>query len=275
MRHIKLFGCLAATLAFSLSAAASAQARKGEHGALKLQVTGRLAKLTASDGYAITSHSSSGSAEFTSATTGTAEFSLQGSEIEGYGERCTSAGQQTGTIKTDPLTVETGWIDKSTGEVGIDLKPASGSYLYEFDCEGGIIVNVKGSLIGRASPINEVVLEEALAFEAGAAYKNSPESFEGAPEDVLTSEISGAIGAGEFATAQEQPKVTLLDRGTCKVKKGQESCKPGQFEVNTLANPARPEVGRCDKQKGGRYSDPNCTTSAASKGKYEFVPIPG
>jgi len=279
MKRLSVLGlCLVAGLAFSALVASSAMATKAEHGVLKLLSSGGSSHLGTPKA-TITSTSNSGTSTITSGTAGTAFSSFHNVEIETTGLKCTSAGQPTGVVETKELAEETGWISKAKNEAGVDFKPASGSFLAEFSCEGGISAKVRNSVIGKVTPVNTAGLSTELNLVAdGTGKRNSPHEFEGGASDTLESELSSAPGLFS-ESVQVQEHVTVTNRGNesvCKLKKGVEKCKiPPSAELNTISNPARPEFGRCDKKGAGvKYSDPNCTV-VAEKGKYGFVPVPG
>jgi hypothetical protein len=283
MKRLSVLGlCLVASLAFSVLAATGAMAAKVEHGELNLRSSGGPAHLGTPKA-TITSSSNSGVAHITSAFAGTAVSLFNGVEIEGTGFKCNSAGKTGGVVETFELAEETGWISKAKNEAGVDFKPASGEFLAKFTCEGGIEAKVRASVIGHVTPLNTAGLSTQLNLICDeTCHANSPHNFEGGPKDVLLSELSTAPGI-ESESVQDQENVTVTNHGNSsvckkKIKKGVETekCKvAASGELNTLANPARPEFGRCDKKGAGvKYSDPNCTI-VAEKGKYGFVPVPG
>jgi hypothetical protein len=279
MRRLSVLGlCLVAAFAFTALVASSAMATKAEHGELSLVSSGGASHLGTPKA-TITATSNAGTGHLTSATAGTATSKFFNVEVETTGLKCTSAGQPTGTVETKLLSEETGWISKAKNEAGVDFKPASGEFLAEFSCEGGIAAKVRNSVIGHVTPLNTAGLTTELNLIAnGTGKANSPESFEGGSKDVLESELSTAPGVFS-ESVQVQEHVTVTNHGNssvCKLKKGVEKCKPAATgELNTIANPARPEFGRCDKKGAGtKYSDSNCTI-VAEKGKYGFVPVPG
>lgn len=280
MKRFTVFGlCIVAAFAMSVLVAAGAQAKKVEHGEEVVESHNGPAHLGTSKGNIISS-SAEGTGHLTSATSGTATTTFQGteSEIVGFaGVKCTNTGTA-GEVKTELLAEETGWISKSKNEAGVDFKPASGSYLAQFEC-GALKVKVKRSVIGHVTPLNVDSADSKLDLTPNiTGTANSPANFEGGPIDTLETEFSAFPGT-EFESLQQQENINVHNHGNasvCKLKKGKEKCKPGQAEFNTIANPARPEFGRCDKLKGGKYGEANCATVAEpGKGKFEFVPVPG
>jgi hypothetical protein len=283
MKRLSVLGlCLVAAFAFTALVASSAMATKTEHGEMFVLSHGGPAHLGTPKA-TITSTSNSGVGHLTSATGGTATSLFFGVEIETTGLKCNSAGKTGGVVETFLLSEETGWISKAKHEAGVDFKPNSGELLAEFTCEGGITAKVRNSVIGHVTPLNTAGLTTELNLICDELCKaNSPHQFEGGATDVLESELSSA--PGHFSeSVQDQEHVTVTNHGNStvckkKVKKGVETekCKvPASGEFNTIANPARPEFGRCDKKGAGvKYSDTNCTV-VAEKGKYGFVPLPG
>jgi hypothetical protein len=282
MKRFTVLGlCLVAALVFAALSAAGAAAKKSEHGVLDLDAVGGPAHLGTESG-SIKSSSNEGSAEITTATSGTAKTLFKGVEVEGFGLKCSSAGKSAGEVETELLNEETGWINKAGGEAGVDFKPHSGEYLAQFACEG-LNVKVKGSVIGHTSPNNLENTHGELNLipdKTPGKTRNSPSNFEGGPEDILRSSFSGLQTGNELESLQQQEGVVITNHGNpsvCKLKKGKEKCKPGQFETNTLAG-ATPEYGRCIKKKPkgtGKYQEANCATLASEgKGQFEFEPVP-
>jgi len=281
MKRFSVLGlCLVAAFAFSVLIASSAMAKKAEHGESVVLSAGGPAHLGTPKA-TITSTSNHGVGHLTSKFGGTATSIFEGVEVEGSGIKCNSAGKPAGTVETFLLSEETGWIKKGTPqEAGVDFKPASGVLLAEFSCPGlGLTAKVRNSVIGHVTPLNTAGLSTKLNLIAdGTGKENSPHEFEGEAKDTLESELSSAPGIFS-GSVQVQEGVTVTNHGNssvCKPVKTGEKCKPtAAGEFNTIANPARPEFGRCNKKGPGavKYSDPNCTVVAA-KGKYGFNPIP-
>jgi hypothetical protein len=275
MKRLSVLGlCVVASFTFSVLGASSAFAKKAEHGELVLAASGGPAHLGTPKA-TITSTNNTGTANVTSGTGGTAINTFDGVEIEKTGLKCNSAGKTGGVVETKLLSEGTGWINKAKQEAGVDFKAASGEFLAEFACEGGLSAKVRASVIGAAGPINTSALSGNLVLtQGGSGLENTPEKFEGGTRDVLESETSATPGT--FFTSVQVQSDTISNHGNasvCKLKKGVPSCKPTNWEMS--GNGATPEFGRCDKKGAGtKYSDTNCTVPAA-KGKYGFVPVPG
>jgi hypothetical protein len=273
MKRFTVFGlCLMASFALSALVAVGAQAKKAEHGNLDVVSSGGLSEFGGGGKGALHSPLNTGSGTLTSGTEGTAESTFVGVELESTGLKCTSAGQGAGTVKTFTLKESTGWIKKPT-EAGVVFSPNSGTELANFNCGGVAAFAVTGSVIGQVSPLNVSSLETQLNLRPnGAKTHNEPSTWE---QDGLTHVLMSSVnGGGATESYQQQENVTTRNHGNssvCKLKKGVEKCKPAPAEINTIANPARPQFGHCDKVHGGKFSDANCT-STEGKGKYEFVP---
>jgi hypothetical protein len=80
------------------------------------------------------------------------------------GKKCTSAGQKTGVIETNPLKGEIGYLTAGHA-VGTRLSAATGAVVAEYTCEG-YEVATRASLIGVDSGnVNKPGLEGTLTYE--------------------------------------------------------------------------------------------------------------
>jgi hypothetical protein len=272
MKRFSVFGlCLVVVFAFSALVASSAFAKK-ESGELVLTLSGGSAHLGTPKA-TITSSKNHGIGHITTATSGAGVNTFEGVEIEKTGLKCTSAGAASGTVVTKELSEGTGWINKGAGEGGVDFKAASGEFLAEFACEGGISAKVKGSVIGKVTPANTPGLTTTLSLiPNGTGKANEPGSFEGGPADILESELSTAPGVfSESVQVQEDTVTNHGNSGVCKIKKGVEGCKAQPAEFNTVAG-ATPEFGRCKKSGVKAFTDAACThhPTGKEKAKYGF-----
>jgi hypothetical protein len=120
---------------------------------------------------------------------------------ETQGKKCASPGEKAGTIKTNNLEGELGYINKSSDEVGVDIKAEGGGNLAEFNCEG-LAVETAGSVIGhQEGDINKFSKESSLNFY-NTGGKQNPTKLEGGPTDVLETTFPGL--GGPFESYQEQ-----------------------------------------------------------------------
>jgi hypothetical protein len=111
-------------------------------------------------------------------------------------------GSTTGQIETDKLKGALGYINKSTKEVGVDIKPQSGKEFAKFQCGNALQIIVgegteaegpayppKGGgdgVIGVVTPVNSMVNEITTAFTANeATSENIPSKLEGKSIQVL------------------------------------------------------------------------------------------
>jgi hypothetical protein len=129
-------------------------------------------------------------------------------EIAGLGLPCENVASK--EIDTNNLSAVLGEITATTP--GTRLKPESGTYLAEFQCAGGgVLVKVKGSVIGKFSGANGTSVENGklatkltLAFEqTGGIQKYTKFIGEGTGEQ-LTSVVSEFnTETKEFVTHEE------------------------------------------------------------------------
>jgi hypothetical protein len=110
------------------------------------------------------------------------------------GLACQSAGAEEGEIVTATLDGVLGVVQKEEPltktkvKIGLDLFPAEGTVVNEFNCSGfGVVVT--GSVIHEVKA-NKMVLTETEKFTQSKG-KQKPESFEGQPADVLETSIFG------------------------------------------------------------------------------------
>ncbi len=144
----------------------------------------------------VTCTGETGSGEYASnRTVSGVTLTLTGCELGSTGA-CQSAGKAEGEIATAALGGSLGVISKSPegptkDKIGLDLKPASGELVAEFECAATHAV-VDGSVIAEV-PHDTMVSAATVKFsESKSAQK--PTRFEGEGEDVL----SARFGAGSF-----------------------------------------------------------------------------
>jgi hypothetical protein len=122
---------------------------------------------------------------------------------ESLKKKCASPGQKAGTIKTNNLAGELGYISKSPLKVGVLLKPETGTVLAEFNCEG-LEIETTGSVIGeQKGDINVFSKTSENVFTINGEGLQSVKNFEGGSNHELLSKIngSGPFPSGQQATA--------------------------------------------------------------------------
>jgi hypothetical protein len=279
MKRIKVFGLLIAVFAFSAMFAASAQAKKETSGPLDISSAGGAAHLGTELGAELKSSNNVAKSAWESGTKGRT-LSTFFNVVTSSGGNCNNVPGQTNTVETEKLASEMGWINQGTQTVGTSFKGENSEFSAQFECEGLGKVKVKGSVIGTVtSPaVNFSAKTGSIALKGFGGFKQEPEKFENMPKDTLESQFS-SISAAFTPSAQFQEDATENhgNASVCKVKlkKGVETekCKNGASEVNTLAT-GQPEIGRCVKQKGGKFQEANCgqLVQAGGKGSFEFKP---
>lgn len=280
MKRVTLLSCFIAALALSAMFAVAAEAKKAETGPMRLRSIGGESHLGSSQG-TITSTTNKGHGLFETETTGTADSAFFNVEATALSAKCQS-GTETGVVRTKKLIERTAWINKAGGEAGVVFEAGEPPYLAEFEC-GGIGVKVKGSVIGRISPLNTMAGKSKLDLQ-GTGFHNEPEEIEGEPpgtKHILESEFSVAPPGTEFESLQEQKNVEVKDlkkAAPCKhEEETKEKCKEGSGEINGsgATNPL-PALGRCGKAKksSGNYENENCTTKSGTPGTGGFEWFP-
>lgn len=122
---------------------------------------------------------------------------------ESLGKKCTSPAAKAGTIVTNKLAGELGYISKGAKTVGVLLKAETGSILAEFNCEGLEIVTT-GSVIGTIAPVNVFTKTETNVFAVNGEGFQAIKKFEGGANHELLSEINGS---GPFPSGQQAEAV--------------------------------------------------------------------
>jgi len=152
--------------------------------------------------------------EYTAPKTESVVYTFTGCETGPKSQlaKCQSSGSAPGEIQSAPLVGSLDFIKESeeeTGksEVGLDLKPASGTNLLTFEC-GGAPVSVSGSVIAPITPVDTSSSVFKVAAKQGAG-KQSVEAFEEGAKDTLTfttasGEEAGGMTAGAADTNEEK-----------------------------------------------------------------------
>lgn len=129
--------------------------------------------------------------QITGETTGTVTIKFTGCMTKGFA--CTSPGASSGgEIVTHVLTSTLGYINRVTKEVGIDYANPAGALIAEFQC-GNILGSVRGSVIGKITPINKVV-KPAGHFTVKFGQKGGKQKvtkLAGRPIDILETSLNG------------------------------------------------------------------------------------
>jgi hypothetical protein len=153
---------------------------------------------------------------------------------KGLGLACGN-GSKEGEIETDQLKGALGYINKSTKEVGVDIKPMSGKEFAKFNCANALQIVVgegtekegpayppKGGgdgVIGVVSPVNSMVDVITTAFTANeATSENIPSKLEGKPIQVLEDYFNNLTHPGHaslWSPAGQTQTVHLQSNAEC------------------------------------------------------------
>jgi len=121
------------------------------------------------------------------------------------GKKCNSAGAKAGSIETNTLQGDLGYLNKAAHEVGVLITPVSTVNLAEFNCEG-LQIETKGGVIGQATPVNEFTKLGELTFRKSGSATQEFRKFEG---ETATHELETTfVGiGGPVPSSQEQTNV--------------------------------------------------------------------
>jgi hypothetical protein len=130
-----------------------------------------------------------------------------------FKEKCHTAGEAEGTMKTVKLKGELGYLKAPPApEVGLLLEPAAGTEFLKFECGFFIKSVVEGSVIGKVTPVN-VMTPKFKIFYKQKEGKQEFQNFSGGGNHHLTTSINGAapIESGEeteeTVTGEEEAEV--------------------------------------------------------------------
>jgi hypothetical protein len=212
VRGMKVWGlALVAMLLFSGIAAASASAAKPEFKSpggfpVKFTASSGAGKLETIAGRTVNCKSDTATGEVTGAKT-------VGNVVVKFNECTTVAFGITfncGTITTNTLKAEPNYLTNpnSSTEVGLDLKPASGTEFAKFTCTsvfGNETLAVAGSVVGKMSPTNKLTKESTLTFTQTAGKQKYEGYFVGSTftKDTLETTGTGLMGFGPEQSAIE------------------------------------------------------------------------
>jgi hypothetical protein len=119
------------------------------------------------------------------------------------GVLCNSPNGAPGEIVTEKLIGQLGYVTRAPKVVGLDLQNPTGGPLAVILC-GGLVIELRGSVIGRVAPLNKKVTPPAtvkLAFSQKAGQQ-AIRMLEGGPVDVpLMSTGGGPLEEAGLASA--------------------------------------------------------------------------
>jgi hypothetical protein len=282
-KRIRTIGlCVIAAFALVALFAATAQAKHENKGPIKFTSASTSAPSFEMEGAEeVTCTSETAAGEITTATSGRLKPVFVGCATEG--KQCQSAGQAEGTVVTEELATETGYINRANGEVGTDFKPAAGEFYAKLDCPGtpDIFIAIKESVIGSL-PAN-VIATSSESVLKGALARQEIERFESGPKDTLLFQVStkGQAGweKGEFVEFTGDENLTSVVTNSEQTEPRGKKIKAYPDPAEVITTGAKPEYARCRKAKASKWKNPACTEQANQKngkfkGKYELFPVP-
>jgi hypothetical protein len=133
-------------------------------------------------------------------TEGEVNVAFKGCEALGHPCNSITPKGKSGEIKTKELQGKLGFLEGKSPEVGIDVSPASGKFLAEFEC-AGLIVEVEGSAIGTVTPTNTWTKTSDQTFEENGKEEQKDQQLEGESPDHLETTIK-ALSISKESSAQ-------------------------------------------------------------------------
>jgi len=122
--------------------------------------------------------------------------------------KCNSSGQGTGVIQTSPILSLLGYLNKTTKEVGVLLEPDNTALFASFECGGIVKIEVKGTVVGKITPVNTKSKTFTLELKQAGGVPN-PSGLEG-QTDLLATKIGGG---GFEDSGIQQTNILELDGG--------------------------------------------------------------
>jgi hypothetical protein len=205
MKRVNIGGlCVVAVFAMSAVLAASASAALPEFSPpfpKPFTSTSKTTLLQTVGGAKLTCAADTNVGEITAPQSGFVKITFTGCKLKKI--PCNTPGVAPGEIITGMLSMKIGYINKAKKEVGVDLEEPTGAPFITFVCGAAMRAVVIGSVIGRITPVNKVVVPPAtfkLKFAQTAGVQKIAK-LEGGPIDVLETSLGGPFeGSGLAST---------------------------------------------------------------------------
>lgn len=237
MKHLRILGlAVAAVLALSAVAASGASAALPEFtGPFPKAFTSTSGKgtLETKAGRKVTCEADTNTGKITGAKSDEATVKFTGCKIEKTGVTltCTSPGAKEGEIVVEVLSTLVYIKEAAPKEVGIVLKPKTGTTFVTFKCVGKSIfgtveesVTVRGEVIGVITPINTLTSTFTLAFKQTKGVQEPTEYENEKKEKVKAILETEGVGTGtgsetwSFEQSGETTTDTLTTSETTEIK---------------------------------------------------------
>ncbi len=216
---------------------------------------GGKAVLETEGGTTVSCKATSDSGEITGPKTVIDTVTFSGCESASLKEMCQNAGSKEGEIRTAPLEVTLGFIDKAREEVGEDSRPiAPNTVIASFECGGeGLgpnFISITGASIGTIAAVDKMTTSFKATLK-GSKGKQEVEALEGQPKEtpvatVCTGECS-SMGAAETATD------TVTTKEKIEVRGGVSECRHVSFELGTQFYATEAECESAEKAGAGEW----------------------
>lgn len=214
---------LIALLALSAASAASASAalpefeiEGGKAFPDSIVYKGGGASLRTTSGVTMSCASVSGTGQVTGAKVGFLTLKLSGCTVNSHA--CTTAGMEAGVVQTGRLSVAPVYISKAAKEVGLDLTNPTGSFA-TFRCAGEPVGGaIRGSVIGRFTPINTLTKEFAVSFAGGAGATQNPSVYENEAGEKISASLEISWWSEVYEHGCLETTATLLGEKKMQLK---------------------------------------------------------
>jgi hypothetical protein len=169
-------------------------------------------ELETTGGLLVECKAASGTGQLKSSPATAAELTLTFTGCETLAKKCTSSGQPSGAIQSTKITATFGDINKAKAEVGVVLKPTTGTVFNIATKCGTIDFVLEGSIIESVTPTNTKTktltttakqskgLQSLTSFEGESHINTLIAELGGGPERAgVNSENKGTLKEGEAA----------------------------------------------------------------------------
>jgi len=216
---------------------------------------GGKAVLEADTGTTIACKSTTDTGEITGPKTVVDTVTFAGCESASLKETCQNSGSKEGEIRTAPLEVTLGFIDREKEEVGEDSRPiAPNTVLVAFECGGESLgpnfISISGSSIGTIGSVNRMTTTFKASLK-GASGKQEVEAFEGQPKDILATTICAGecISTGAAETAAD----TVTTNEKIEVRAAVSECRHVPFDLGPQFYSTEAECLTAEKPGSGEW----------------------
>ncbi len=216
---------------------------------------GGKAVLETESGITVSCKSTSDSGEITGPKTVLDTVTFAGCESASLKETCQNSGSKEGEIRTAPLEVTLGFIDKASEEVGEDSRPlAPNTIIASFECggegAGPNFISITGASIGTIAPVDKMTTSFKAVLK-GPHGKQEVEELEGGTKETPVATVCAnectSVGAAETATD------TVTTKEKIEVRASVAECRHVAFELGPQFYATEAECASAEKPGSGEW----------------------